>query len=161
MQLIKVLINEDVTAAKGFVDDSGADNVIEHCLGYLKSLEEYRGQLLVLVNLPESAIKARSAFSREMVSQARAAIEAAVEITLSESKRIQALLSSFTSISIYEAADTLNTFRYEGSNNWEADPVGLKYSNGFNKGFIPTVEALEVASRLRREAYALLRRGTA
>ena len=160
MRIIKTLINEQVSAAKGSLSESNADNVIEHCLEYLKRLDEYRKQLLGLKELPEIDLDAQTPFAQELVAQVRSAMRAAIEITVSETNRTRALLDSFTSISIYEAAATLNTFRYEGSNNWVAGNVGVRYSNGFASGFLPTVQALEVASQLRREAYELLQRGT-
>lgn len=161
MRIIKLLINESVMQAKVSLNESSSDDVIERCHEYLARLEEYREQLFSLRALPEIDLRNQSTFAMEMVSQARAAVRAAIEITVSELNRTEALLSSFTSISIYEAAETLNAFRHDGSNNWEVEPSGVRFSNGFVSGWLPTEQAVEVAGQLRREAYALLNKASA
>ena len=150
------LINEQVTSAKTALTDATAADVIDRCREYLQTLSLYREELTALRGLPEIDGGDQTAFGMEIISQARAAVSAAIEITVSETKRTNALLNSFTTISIHEAAETFNTFRYEGSNNWEAGPKGLRFSNGFVKGSVPTAQALEKARSLRIEAYVLL-----
>jgi hypothetical protein len=161
MRIIKLLINESVMRAKVSLNESSSDDVIERCGEYLARLEEYREQLFSLRELPEIDLRDQSTFAMEMVSQARAAVRAAIEITVSELKRTEALLMSFTSISIYEAAETLNAFRHDGSNNWEVDPSGVRFSNGSIGGWLRPDQAVEIAGQLRRDAYALLNKATA
>jgi len=161
MPKIRHLINEEVAAAKGSLSESSADDVVHRCREYLESLAEYRAQLFRLSELPEIDDPLQTITAQKMVIQAKEAVSLAIEITVSETKRTQALLTSFTSTSILDAAETLNTFNYDGSTNWEASADGLRFSNGFVSGFLPTGKALETASRLRREAYVLLNRGCA
>jgi hypothetical protein len=159
MPKIRHLINEEVAAAKGSLSESSADDVVERCRAYLESLAEYREQLFRLSELPEIDDPLQTITAQKIVTQAKEAVRLAIEITVSETKRTEALLTSFTSTSIRDAAETLNTFHYDGSSNWEIGAGGLRFSNGFVSGFLPTGKALETASRLRREAYELLHRG--
>jgi hypothetical protein len=160
MQITKFLINEKVTFAKTALNNATVEDVIDRCLEHLKTLRDYRDQLLTIRESPEIDIRNQSSFALEVVTQSRASVREAIEMTVKETNHTNNLLRSFTSISIHEAAEIFNTMRYEGSDNWEVSPVGLRFSNGFVSGFTPTAQAIETASLFRREAYVLLHRQT-
>jgi hypothetical protein len=132
--------------------------VVEECWNYLNQLNLYRQDLRGLRCLSDDALYVRSALSRELISQARSAVRAVIEITIRETNRTEKLLEFFTSINVFQAASVLNTCKYLGSGSWEAGAAGVRFSNGYDTGQMDVDKAVRTAARLRREAYVVINR---
>jgi 5'-3' exonuclease len=153
MLIVKLLVNEKLLNAESALNQADSGNIIELCRNYLAVLKEYRDELSKLRGAPEISFQKSSPLAREMTDQVRKAIRAAIEITTSERNLTESLLESFTSISGYEAADTFNYLRYKGFDNWEMQSGGVRPKETGEDAIIGIQEAVETASRLRREAY--------
>jgi hypothetical protein len=153
MKIINLLINESVLKAELSLERATSGNIVELCQNYLLLLTEYRDQLLELRGLPEINLQITTAFARELVQQSRNAVRKAVEITVRERNRTEALLNSFTTINVHDAAETFNRLRYLGAVNWETGPGGVRFSGDEEPVQMTVREAVEMAGRLRREAY--------
>lgn len=153
MKIIELIINEEMVDAELAFAMATSSDIIELCQNYLGSLNHYREQLLALKEIPEINLKEQSSFNRELTEQARKAVRAAVEDMTQKRFHFDALLASFTLITGYEAAATLNALRFKGFDSWESYSGGvrLKY-NRDDKG-LSMDEAIKAASLLRREAY--------
>ena len=156
MRFLDVFVNEGVLSAELALKQASSDSVVEECRNYINHLSAYRLDLRELKCLSDDALYTRSPLSRELISQARSAVRAVIEITIRETNRTEKLLEFFTSINIHQAAAVLNTCRYLGSSNWEASALGVRFANGFETGQLSVAEAVGTASRLRREAYAVI-----
>jgi hypothetical protein len=155
MKIINLLINENVLKAELELEQAKSDNIVQLCRNYLVLLTEYRDQLFALRDIPELNLEQQSSLARELIEQARRAVRSAVEITVRERNRTEALLESFTKITIHEAAATFNLFSYRGHTNWEAASGGPRSANGTEIEQIPVAEAVGTAGRLRREGYIM------
>ena len=143
-----------MTRAELALSKATSDNIDELCRNYLKLLTEYRDRLYELRGIPEINLKqASSTHGRELVEQTRKAVRAAVEITVRERNATESLLESFTSISGYEAAQTFNQLNYKGFSAWELRAKGIRLKDGAGDEAIPVEEAVNLAGKLRREAY--------
>lgn len=153
MLILEMLFNEKLYKAESDLNQANSDNIIELCREYLQILTEYREDLYKLRGSPKINLQQSSGLARELVEQVRKAIRSTVEITTMKRNRTELLLESFTSISGYEAVDTFNQLKYKGFDNWElkANSVHSRNKEGFEQ--IAIREAVETASRLRREAY--------
>lgn len=158
MRFLDVFVNEGVLSAEAALKQASSDTVVDECKNYLGHLGSYRQDLRGLRCLSDDALYARSPLSRELISQARAAVRAVIEITIRETNRTEKLLEFFTSINIHQAAVVLNTCKYLGSSNWEASASGARFSNGFDTGQLSVAQAVSIASKLRREAYVVIHR---
>jgi len=157
MKIINLLINESVLKAELALEHAKSEDIIQLCRNYLALLTEYRDQLFGLRDIPELNLDLQSALARELIEQARRAVRAAIEITVREHNRTEALLKSFTTITKHDAAKTFNLFSYKGHTNWEAGSGGVQSSDGKEVEKMTVEEAVEIASRLRREAYVMNR----
>jgi predicted phage tail protein len=155
MKIVNLLINENVLKAELELEQATSENIVQFCRNYLALLTEYRDQLFSLRDIPELNLEQQSALARELVEQARRAVRAAVEITVKERNRTEALLASFTKITISEAAATFNLFSYKGHTNWQAGSAGVQSADGTDVERISVEEAVATAGRLRREAYVM------
>lgn len=151
MKIVNLLINEDVLNAEMALERATSDEIIEICHKYLKLLNEYRDQLHRLGEAPEINISIQSKLGRELIEQSRKAVRAAVEVTLSERNKVEALVDSFTMINAWDAADTFNRLRHKGSDKWEMTGSLVRIAG--NGEQMNVQEAVETAGRLRREAY--------
>ena len=158
MRFLDVFVNEGVLSAEIALRQASSDSVVDECWNYLSHLTAYRHDLRGLRFLSDDALYSRSTLSRELVSQARSAVRAVIEITVRETNRTEKLLESFTAINVHQAAAILNTCKYLGSANWESGAAGVRFSNGFETGQLSVDEAVRTASRLRREAYVVIHR---
>ena len=156
MRFLDVFVNEGILSAEAALRQASSDSVVDECKNYLIRLGAYRHDLRGLRCLSDDSLYVRSTLSRELISQARAAVRAVIEITIRETNRTEKLLEFFTSINVHQAAAVLNTCKYLGSSNWEASASGARFANGFETGQISVAEAVGTASRLRREAYAVI-----
>ncbi len=155
MKIINLLINEQLLKAELALGKATSDNIVQLCRDYLRLLSEYRDQLHKLRGIPEINLAQSSSLGRELIEQSRKAVRAAVEITVREHNSTQALLGSFVSIKAHEAAETFNTLAYKDATNWETFSGGICSANGTATAQMSVEEAVETASRLRREAYVV------
>lgn len=153
MKIINLLINEQLLKAELALGKATSDNIVQLCRDYLRLLSEYRDQLYELRGIPEINLAQSSSLGRELIEQSRKAVRAAVEITVREHNRTEALLESFVSIKAHEAAETFNSLAYKDATNWEPFSGGICSANGTTDTQMTMKEAVETASRLRREAY--------
>ena len=160
MRFLDVFVNEGVLSAEIGLKQASSDTVVDECWNYLSHLTAYRHDLRSLRCLSDDALYARSPLSRELMTQARSAVRAVIEITVRETNRTEKLLEFFTAINVHQAAEVLNTCKYLGSGNWESSASGVRFANGIETGQMSVEQAVSKASRLRREAYVVVNRKT-
>ena len=153
MRIVKLLVNENLLNAESALNKADSGNIIELCRKYLILLNTYRDELSKLRGAPEISFQMSSALARELTEQVRKAIRSAIEITTRERNQTESLLSSFTSISGYEAVATFNQLQYKGFDNWELQASGIRSKRNTEDELIAIQEAVETAGLLRREAY--------
>lgn len=145
-------LEEKLRRARLALDGAASDNIIELCKQYLTLLALYRAELYKLPDTLELDPRSRSSSTREDVSGARKAVRAAIEHTTQERNQTETLLLSFTAVSGYEAAETLNTGKYKGQDTWELRGGRVGCGDSPDKR-MSVQEAVETASLLRREAH--------
>jgi hypothetical protein len=158
MRFLDVFVNEGVLSAEVSLRQASSESVVDECSNYLRRLTEYRDDLRSLRFLSNGALYARSSLSFELISQARTAVRAVIEITVRETNRAEKLLEFFTLINIHQAAAVLNACKYLGSADWQAGTSGLHSAGGTANGQLSVDKAVSTASRLRREAYVVINR---
>lgn len=145
-------LEEKLRQAKLALDRAASDNIIELCKQYLALLAIYRAELYKLPDKLGLNPRSRSSQTRESVGGDRKAVRAAIEHTTQERNQTEMLLLSFTTVSGYEAAETLNRRKYQGQDNWELRAGGVGCVNSPGKR-MSVQKAVETASLLRREAH--------
>jgi hypothetical protein len=179
MTIINLLINEPLLKSELELNEATAENIDQLCRNYLKLLGEYRDQLHGLKGIPEIDLTQTSPLARELVGQARRAVRAAIETTVREHNRTDALLASFTSITAVQAAETFNALGYKGTKGWKASSAGVRRNAsqagqksaeprskaagksveaaatpiGSDRDRLTVAEAVAAAGKLRRQAY--------
>jgi hypothetical protein len=150
--MLSPALEEKLRRARLALDEATSDDIIERCKQYLALLALYRAELYSLPDTLELDPRSASSQMRETIGGARKAVRAAIERTTQERNQTETLLLSFTAVSGYEAAETLNKVKYKGQDTWElrAGGVGCVGSPG-NR--MSVQEAVETASLLRREAH--------
>jgi len=140
-------------SARLALDSATSDNVVALCQQYLALLAEYRAELFKLphaLGLHQWA----GVFVWEDICNIRKAIRAAIESVTRERNGTEALLLSFTSVSGYEAVETLNRQKFKGHDDWELRAGGVARHTGELAGERLTVlEAVNLARLLRREEH--------
>lgn len=154
MQIIKLLISEDLINAKFALKKANSENIIDVCQEYLRLLDEFLGKLYKLRGTPEVSLSPSSPFLREIIEQTRQAIRTEVVLTTREYNQTEALLESFISISEYEAVQTFNHFEYKGFKEWELRANEVRLKDDSNNEKLTAQEAVKIAGKLRRKAYA-------
>jgi hypothetical protein len=127
-----------------------SENIIELCKQYLALLAEYRNKLYELKGTSGIHQQSASSSTRGDISNTRKAIRAAIENTTRERNRTEMLLTSFTTVSGYEAVEIFNRRNYEGHDDWVLRASGLK-SAGSSGDVMTIQEAVNIAGLLRRE----------
>lgn len=148
-----LLVDENLVSAELALKKATSENIVQLCRDYLSLLSSYRDKLYQLRGTPEICLHLSSAMARESVEQTRKAIRMALEVTGKERNGIESLLKSFTAISGYESALTLNHFNYDGMINWELGSGGVYSKNETGEKRLSMQDAVVIAGRLRREAY--------
>jgi hypothetical protein len=148
-----ILVNENLRNAELALEQANSENIVRLCQEYLLLLSNYRDKLYKLRGTPEICLHQTSRVARELVEQTRKAIRTSLEVTTKERNEVESLLKSFTTISGYEATETLNRLEYNGFSNWELRAGGVRLKNDVGDKRLSVQEAVETASRLRREAY--------
>ena len=146
-------LEDKLRHAKHALDWATSDNIIELCKQYLALLAEYRAELY---RLPDTlGINQWSgSFLWEDVCSVRKAVRAAIENTTRERNGTEALLLSFTSVSGYEAVETLNGQKYKGYDDWELRAGGVaRFSSNIAGERMTVLEAVDTAGLLRREEH--------
>ena len=145
-------LEEKLQASKHALNTSTSENIIEHCKQYLALLAEYRSQLYDLQDVPAVGQQSTLPLSGDLPD--REAIRDAIDTTTHERNRTQVLLLSFTTVSGYEAVEIFNERNYEGHDDWELRSSGIRFVKGDDSDLMTIQEAVDLASRLRREDYA-------
>jgi hypothetical protein len=127
------------------------DDVVANTEAYLLLLEEYVVRLRELKGIPSTGDASQSPFALELVGQLRGAVRSAIEHATSERNRIESLLSSFTMVSGWSAAETFNLLRYRNACDWEL--IGTQVRTVSHGANMSITDAVTEAKRLRREAY--------
>jgi hypothetical protein len=143
--------------ARQALDRATSGNVVELCQQYLAQLAEYRAELF---KLPYTLglYQWTGAFLWQDLVNIRGAIRAAIENVTRERNETEALILSFTSVSGYEAVETLNRQKYRGHDDWELKAGGVTRQSGERACERMTVlEAVDLASLLRREEHVARR----
>ena len=146
-------LEENMRNAKSSLALASSENVVELCQKYLATLAKYRDELYKLRGTPEINLQ-DSPLPAGEVENIRKEIRASVTNITTEHNRVQALLKSFTAINGFEAANTFNSHKYKGHSNWELKAGGVRFQGGAESDRIAIYEAVETASRLRREEYS-------
>ena len=144
---------ENMRNAKSSLDGASSENVVELCQKYLATLAKYRDELYKLRGTPEINLQ-DSTLPEGEVENIRREIRASVTNITTEHNRVKGLLKSFTEINGFEAVNTFNSHKYKGYNNWELKAGGVRFQGGAESDRIAIYEAVETASRLRREEYS-------
>lgn len=150
---ITLLFNENLLTAEQNLIRANSENLVELCEKYLLLLNEYRDELYKLRGAPEINLRQSSNLARELSEEMRKAIRSTVEITTREHNQTEALLKSLTAISGYEAVETFNRLKYKDSAGWELKANLIRVENDSGERQMTIQEAVNTASRLRREAY--------
>jgi hypothetical protein len=135
------------------LEHSTVENIVENCRKYLGLLNAYRAELSLFRNSPEISRVQKSSVELIAVEQIRQEIRTAIEICVSERRRIETLLKSFTAISGYEALSIFNYCKYKGFDNWQLKAGGIRFGGGNETDKISIQDAVIIASELRREEY--------
>ncbi|HEX9961962.1 MAG TPA: hypothetical protein VGB00_13590 [Pyrinomonadaceae bacterium] len=154
--MMNLPVNENLLSAEQALKKATCDNIVELCEKYLQSLKEYREELYKFRGAPEINLQQSSPLARELrepVEQKRNAIRTELEIITRKRNEIESLLQSFTSINGYEAVKTFNRLEYKGFISWELRANEVRPQNDDNNERMTIHEAVETASRLRRQAY--------
>lgn len=147
-------LNEELMlAAKEAMETAKSDNIVDRCQKYLILLDNYRNELYKFRGSPEINRELKFSLPSEAVNNLRKQIRADVEKTTRERNKVELLLKSFTSISGYEAVETLNRLQYKELDDWELKAGGVKSISSSDNGRLSIQDAVELAGLLRREEY--------
>jgi hypothetical protein len=145
-------LDERLRLARLALDRATTETIIECCRQYLALLDSHRSELLKLPLTMELNSRNKSSLQPQEIKSNRKAIRTAIEHSTHERNRAGALLLSFTAVSGYEAAATLNRLKYNGHDTWELRAGGVRWGAGADERM--TVRAaVEAATLLRREEY--------
>lgn len=146
-------LEDKLRHARHALDGATTDNILELCKRYLALLAEYRAELYKLPDML-GINQWSGSFLWEDVVNVRKAVRAAIENTTRERNGTETLLLSFTSVSGYEAVETLNRQKYKGYDDWELRAGGVaRFSNNIAGERMTVLEAVDTASLLRREEH--------
>jgi hypothetical protein len=144
-------LEEKLHHARHALKGATSENIIDLCKRYLALLAEYRSQLYKLQGTSGIDQRSASFSSREDVSDTRKVVREAIENTTRERNRTEMLLTSFTTVSGYEAVEIFNRRKYEGHDDWVLRASGLKSAGSSGDDVMTIQEAVNIASLLRRE----------
>lgn len=150
--LVKLPDDSALRCKKEALERGASGDIIELCLKYLDALSDYRGELLKLRGSPGMA-------PDEITELSRAAVRMAIEEITAAQNTANILLESLTLINGWDAAETFVRSAYLDSTDWEKRG-GQVTSDESQKSFSLS-DAVEIASRLRSEAYVSDRARTA
>lgn len=153
MNIRDLTINEDLVAAENALSKATADDLVELCRNYLTRLSEFRDRLFELRGGPEIDRKNPAMLGTEAIDEARNTVRIALETTTEKRNRTEALLNSLTAITGYEATATFNKLKYKGFDSWELYSGGSRLKYVYADRGLNMEETIEMAARLRREAY--------
>ena len=151
MNIVRSLANKQLLRAEADMRAGTPDDVVANAEAYLLLLEEYVDGLRNLKGIPRTGDAEQSPFAVELVEQIRGAVRSAIEHTTSERNRIESLLSSFTMVTGWSAAETFNLLGFRGACDWEL--IGTQVRTVSHGANMSVTDAVMEAKRLRREAY--------
>ena len=150
MKILSFPVNEPLRQADNEMRSGTPEDVLGHAECYLRLLDEHMNALRKLKRDPNAEVPT-SPEAQGLTDQIRSAVRCEIEGTTSERNRIVTLIESFTNVTGWSAAGTLNQHNFRGACDWELVGTGVKsISNGASMGIL---EAVEEAKRLRREDY--------
>jgi hypothetical protein len=145
-------LEEKLRKARLALEGATSENVIELCQKYLALLAEYRSELYTLPDTVDLNPHPKTS-SRAEAIEIRKTVRAAIEQTTFEREWAEALILSFTVISGYGAVETFNRQQYKGRADWVLRAGGVSFKGGTGLQKMTVQEAVEIASRLRREEH--------
>jgi hypothetical protein len=147
-------LEDNLSKARLALGRAVSGDVVELCKQYLGLLALCRAELYELPEKLGLKPVSRSKLGAEADDgdDVRKAVRSAIEHTTQERNRTEKLLLSFTAVSGYEAAETLNSEKYLGRDDWELRAGGVACV-GSSGPRMSVREATETAGRLRREAH--------
>jgi hypothetical protein len=148
--LIYLELEEKISDAKRAFETATSENIIELGEQYLALLEEYHRKLLAHPGSPTGNLQPGPSSSYEEVHRIKEAVRNALDQTLQEYSRVQAILGRFTEMTLHEAMETLNSHNYKGCNNWKFGEGGITDGSG---NVLSLQEVVDIASLLRREEH--------
>lgn len=154
-------LEEKLRNAGRALDGATSESIIELCKQYLALLAEYRAELYKLPDTLDLNRRSKTSSAEADVNAARKAVRTAIEQTIHERNRTEALLLSFTAVSGYGAVETFNRQKYQGRDDWQLSAAGVSTSSGEGARRMTTQEAVEAASLLRREEHVAQNAGRA
>ena len=146
-------LEEKLRKARLALDGATSESIVELCKQYLALLAEYRAELYKLPDTLQLNRRPKSSSSRAEVGGTRKEVRAAIEETTSEREWAEGLILWFTAVSGYGAVETLNRQKYKGRDDWQLSARGASSSDGAGGERMTIQEAVETASRLRREEH--------
>ncbi|HEX6278742.1 MAG TPA: hypothetical protein VFZ49_01885 [Pyrinomonadaceae bacterium] len=156
MRLIKALANPDLANARTDLDEGTPDDVVARAEQYLEVIDRHLVQLRTLKGVPKPSFAAQSQFARTLIEETRLAVRTEIEHTTDERNRIEELLASLKMVSGWAAAQAFNEQNYQNVCDWELIGTHVRSISAGADLDIPS--AVSEASRLRREAFFLVRR---
>ena len=143
-------LEQKLQESRHSLNTANSENIFDRCKHYLGLLAEYRSKLYELQEVPGVRQQTAPPALPERALDVKA-IREAIETTTRERNRTQVLLLSFTTISGYEAVEIFNERKYEGHEDWEIRPSGVRFRDGDDGDLMTIQEAVDLASLLRRE----------
>lgn len=156
MRFIKSLENRRLQIARSDLDEGTPDDVVARAEAYLELLDEHLGSLRSLKGVPQVSFAAQSRFARALIGQVRGSIRTEIEDSTSEKNRIEALLESLTMVTGWASIQTLNQQSFRNACDWEL--IGTSVRSAAAGASLTITEAVAEASRLRREAFYVVRK---
>jgi hypothetical protein len=155
MLIIKLLVNEKLNDAEFALSRANSETLVEICQKYLSALTQYCDDLYQYRGTQEMNLHPASALLKELVEQTTTVIRAEEENILRKRTQTEALLSSFTNITEYEAVQTFNQLEYKGRNDWELRANEVRLKDDANNEKFSSPEAIKIAGELRRKAFVI------
>ena len=146
-------LEERLRNARLALDCATSENIIERCKQYLALLADYRAELYKLPDTLDLNSRSETLSSQAEVQALRKAMRTAIEQTIQERNRAEALILSFIVVSGYGAVETFNRQKYQGRDDWQLSAGGVSASRVAGVQRMTIQAAVETASLLRREEY--------
>lgn len=156
MRLIKSLENEGLQIARSDLEEGTPDDIVANAEAYLELIDKHLDALRNLKGIPQASFAAQSGFARLLIEQVRGSIRTEIEDSTSEKNRIEALLESVTMVTGWASIETLNQSNFRNSCDWALIGTSVRSASAGSSMTIP--EAVTEASRLRREAFFVVRK---
>lgn len=155
MRLIRSIDDDGLQIARSDVENGTPDDLVARAEMYLELLDEHLDGLRSLKNIPRSSLTTQSGLVGMLIEQIRGSIRTDIEDSTSEKNRITSLLESLTMVTGWASIETLNQNNFHNASDWELIGTSVRSAAAGASMTIP--EAVTEASRLRREAFFVVR----